>query len=279
MEEGNVTKYIDVENILKTKAPSIARKVPRFLLNYLIRIVHQDELNYILTRYHDKDGVAFMQELIHYFDLHLELYGEENIPTEGRHIFASNHPLGGLDGICLSALVGERFDGNIRYPVNDLLLFIPNLRSIFIPVNKHGKQAKSTAVVTDEAYASDNQIITFPAGLCSRKIKGEITDLEWKKSFIQKAIAYQRDIVPIYFEGRNSNFFYNLARLRVGLGIRMNYEMLYLADELFKSKHATYKIYFGEPIPWQTFDQNKKPAEWAEWVKEISYGLKDAHTH
>jgi putative hemolysin len=269
-----VTKYIDIENILKSKAPSAAKKVPRFLLNYLIRIVHQDELNYILTAFHDYDGVDFMKELIDYFDITLELHGEENIPAEGRYIFASNHPLGGLDGICLSAIIGERFNGKIRYPVNDILLFIPNLRSIFIPVNKHGKQAKTTAIVTDEAYASDNQIITFPAGLCSRKIKGKIVDLEWKKSFVQKAVEYRRDIIPVYFEGRISNFFYNLANLRVRLGVKTNCEMLYLSDEVFKSKHATYSIYFGKPIPWQTFDESKKPVEWAEWLKGISYGLK-----
>jgi putative hemolysin len=269
-----VTKHIDIENILKTKAPSVAKKVPRFLLNYLIRIVHQDELNHILTVYQDKDGVDFMKELIGYFDLNLELYGEENIPAEGRYIFASNHPLGGLDGICLSALIGERFNGKIHYPVNDILLFIPNLRSIFIPVNKHGKQAKKTAILTDEAYASDNQIITFPAGLCSRKTKGKISDPEWKKSFVQKAVEYRRDIVPVCFDGRISNFFYNLANLRVKLGIKTNCEMLYLSDEVFKSKHATYRIYFGEPIPWQTFDDSKKAVEWAEWLKGISCGLK-----
>jgi len=274
MQQQENTKYIDVENILKTKAPSMAKKVPKFLINYLIRIIHQDELNHILTIYHDKDGVEFMLELINYFDLHFDLHGEENLPSEGRYIFASNHPLGGMDGICLSALLGKRYNGNIRYLVNDLLLFIPNLRSIFIPINKHGKQAKKTAALTDEAYSSENQIITFPAGLCSRKIKGKIVDLEWKKSFIQKAVEYQRDIVPIHFEGRNSNFFYNLANLRVKLGIKMNYEMVYLSDEVFKSKHSTYKIYFGKPIPWQTFDNSKKPSEWAQWVKGISYGLK-----
>lgn len=278
MQQGNYTKYIDIEHILKTKAPSAAKKVPRFLVNYLIRIVHQDELNHILNIYHDKDGVDFMVELIDYFDLKLELHHTENIPDKGRFIFASNHPLGGLDGICLSSILGQHYKGDIRYPVNDLLFSIPNLRSIFIPVNKHGKQSKDTARLTDEAYASDNQIITFPAGLCSRKIKGKIVDLEWKKSFIQKAIEYQRDIIPIHFEGRNSNFFYNLANLRVKLGIKMNYEMLYLSDEVFKSKHSTYKIYFGEPIPWQTFDESRKPAKWAEWVKEISYGLKNKHT-
>lgn len=265
---------IDIKQVLRQKAPSAARKIPGFMVDYLIRTVHQDELNEILRRYHDKDGVAFMQELIGYFDLNLELVNEENIPAEGRYIFASNHPLGGLDGICLSAIIGGRFDGKIRYLVNDLLLYLSNLRSIFVPINKHGAQGKKNAELIEKAYASDNQIITFPAGLCSRKQNGKIQDTEWKKSFIQKAVEYQRDIVPVFFEGRNSNFFYRLANMRKALGIKMNYEMIYLPDEMFKSKHKTYSIHFGKPIPWQTFDSSRKPAEWAEWVKEIVYNLK-----
>ena len=265
---------IDIKQVLRQKAPSVARKIPGFMVDYLIRTVHQDELNEILRRYHDKDGVAFMQELIGYFDLNLELVNEENIPAEGRYIFASNHPLGGLDGICLSAIIGGRFDGKIRYLVNDLLLYLSNLRSIFVPINKHGAQGKKNAELIEKAYASDNQIITFPAGLCSRKQNGKIQDTEWKKSFIQKAVEYRRDIVPVFFEGRNSKFFYRLANMRKALGIKMNYEMIYLPDEMFKSKHKTYSIHFGKPIPWQTFDSSRKPAEWAEWVKEIVYNLK-----
>lgn len=265
---------IDIKQVLRQKAPSVARKIPGFMVDYLIRTVHQDELNEILRRYHDKDWVAFMQELIGYFDLNLELVNEENIPAEGRYIFASNHPLGGLDGICLSAIIGGRFDGKIRYLVNDLLLYLSNLRSIFVPINKHGAQGKKNAELIEKAYASDNQIITFPAGLCSRKQNGKIQDTEWKKSFIQKAVEYRRDIVPVFFEGRNSNFFYRLANMRKALGIKMNYEMIYLPDEMFKSKHKTYSIHFGKPIPWQTFDSSRKPAEWAEWVKEIVYNLK-----
>ena len=267
---------IDIKQVLRQKAPSAARKIPGFMVDYLIRTVHQDELNEILRRYHDKDGVAFMQELIGYFDLNLELVNEENIPAEGRYIFASNHPLGGLDGICLSAIIGGRFDGKIRYLVNDLLLYLSNLRSIFVPINKHGAQGKKNAELIEKAYASDNQIITFPAGLCSRKQNGKIQDTEWKKSFIQKAVEYRRDIVPVFFEGRNSNFFYCLANMRKALGIKMNYEMIYLPDEMFKSKHKTYSIHFGKPIPWQTFDNSKTRMEWAQYVKEQVYSIRDS---
>lgn len=273
MAQGGITQ-IDLKEILAQKAPSAARKIPGFIVNYLIRTVHQDELNDILTRYHDKQGVAFMRELIGYFDLTLNLVNEKNIPAGGRYIFASNHPLGGLDGICLSAVIGTRYDGKIRYFVNDLLLYLSNLKSIFVPVNKHGSQGKKNARLMDEAYASENQIVTFPAGICSRKQNGKIEDPEWKKSFIQKAVEYKRDIVPVYFEGRNSNFFYRLANIRKAFGIKMNYEMIYLPDEMFRSKHKTFSIYFGEPIPWQTFDNSRKPAEWAEWVKNIVYTIK-----
>lgn len=274
MAKEGITQ-IDIKQILQQKAPSAAGKIPGFVVNYLIRTVHQDELNDILARYHDKEGVAFMQELIRYFDLTLHLDGEEHIPQKGRFLFASNHPLGGLDGICLSAVIGARFDGKIKYPVNDLLLYLPNLRSIFLPINKHGAQSKQTAALMDEAYASDNQIITFPAGLCSRRIQGTIEDPDWKKSFIQKAVEYRRDIIPVYFEGQNSSFFYRLAALRKALGIRMNYEMIYLPDEMFRCRHQTFRIHFGRPVSWQTFDNRKKPIEWAAWIKETVYKLKD----
>ncbi|RHJ90855.1 1-acyl-sn-glycerol-3-phosphate acyltransferase [Parabacteroides bouchesdurhonensis] len=274
MTQANSIKKIDIRQVLQEKAPSAASKIPDFIVNYLIRTVHQDELNDILTRYHEEQGVDFMKQLIGYFDLSFDLIGKDNIPDSGRYIFASNHPLGGLDGICLSALIGEQFKGNIRYLVNDLLLYIDNLKSIFVPVNKHGAQGKRNAMLIEEAYASDHQIITFPAGLCSRKINGQILDLEWKKSFIQKAVEYKRDIIPVYFDGKNSNFFYRLANIRKALGVKMNYEMIYLPDEMFRCKHKTFRIYFGKPIPWQTFDNSKKPAEWAEWIKRIVYNLK-----
>lgn len=274
----NKSIQLDIKQILRQKAPSVAGKIPGFVINYLIKTIHQDELNDILYRYRDKEGVEFMKELVSYFDLTLELKGEENIPSTGRFTFASNHPLGGLDGICLSAVIGERFNGRIKYPVNDLLMYLPNLRPIFVPLNKHGSQAKENAELMHDAYRSDNQIITFPAGLCSRKESGIIMDPEWKKTFIQKTIEYQRDIIPVYFEGKNSSFFYRLARLRKKAGIKMNYEMVYLPDEMFKSKHKTFRIYFGKPIPWQTFDQSKSLQEWAFWVKDIVYKLAENNT-
>ena len=265
---------IDVRQVLYSKMKNKADKIPDFIVNYLIRIIHQDEINHILDLYHGLDGVDFMEALVEYFNVVLNVRNTENLPSDDKkYIFASNHPLGGFDGICLSFILGKHYDGKVRCLVNDLLLAIPNLQSIFVPVNKHGSQSKDAALKTEEAFLSDNHIITFPAGLCSRKHKGLIRDLDWKKSFIQKALQYERDVIPIHFEGRNSNFFYRLANIRKFSNIKMNLEMLYLPDELFSQKNKTFDIQIGKSIPWQTFDSSKKTLEWAAYVKNEVYKL------
>lgn len=272
--EKNQSFRIDIDRVIRSKAPNHYKKIPKFLISYIKRTVHQDDINGIIDRNQDKYGVDFMKALLTEFDLTIVAKGEDNIPKEGKFIFASNHPLGGMDGICLSAYLGNKYNGKIRYLVNDLLLNIKNLETIFIPVNKHGAQAKKSAELINAAYASENQIITFPAGLCSRKQNGEIRDLEWMKNFITKSIEYQRDIIPVYFEGKNSNFFYNLANLRKKTGIKFNIEMMYLPDEMFKNQHQTFTITFGKPIAWQSLDRSKTPAQWAEVVKQTVYSLK-----
>lgn len=271
----NTPALLDLDAVFKNKAPGIYNKTPKFVINYLKRKVHIDELNEILTIYKDDYGVDFMTSVVKYFDLTLNVEGLDKLNTNNRYVFASNHPLGGLDGICLSAIIGEKFDKKIKYLVNDLLYFIKNLQPIFVPINKHGGQSKNKMQAINEAYLSDDQIITFPAGLCSRKQKNHIYDLEWKKSFIQKAVESKRDIVPIHFEAKNSNFFYRFANIRKSLGIKFNIEMLFLPDEMFKNKHKSFTIIFGEPISWTHFDNTKTAQNWANEVKQISYSLKN----
>jgi putative hemolysin len=181
--------------------------------------------------------------------------------------------LGGADGVCLASFLGNRYEKSIKYIVNDLLYFLQPLQSIFVPVNKHGGQGRDTAMMINDALASPDQILTFPAGLCSRKIKGKIYDLEWKKMLVVKAVEFKRDVVPVYFEAKNSNFFYAIANLRQRFKVKFNIEMLLLPRELFRAKYASYTIRFGKSIPWQTFDSSRSPQQWTNWVKQTVYEL------
>ncbi len=272
--ETNKAVQIDVEQVLYSKNPALKKVVPGFIIRYLKRIVHQDELNrFLRISGHLKDA-EFIKAGLDSFNISYKVYGKENIPVSGRYIFVSNHPLGGLDGLVFIYELSKYFK-NLKFPVNDILMNITNLSGIFLPINKHGAQGREAARQIEEAYASDNQILYYPAGLCSRKKKGIIRDLQWHKSFISKSIQYKRDIVPAYFSGRNSNFFYNLSNFRNFVGIKANIEMLYLVDELFKQKGKAIDLIFGKSIPWQTFvDDSRTAPEWAEWVKGKSYELK-----
>jgi len=276
MEETNAPRQVDVRQIFFNKNPKLARLMPGFLMRYLKRIVHQDEINEILRVYHDLRGSVFNDAVLKYMGIEYRVHGVEKIPSGGRNIFVSNHPLGGLDGVVFISELSKHFP-SIKFPVNDILMYVENYSDIFLPVNKVGSFGRESARLLEEAYASDCQLLNFPAGICSRKINGVITDFEWQKSFIIKAVQYKRDVVPCFFSGRNSSFFYNLSNIRSRLGVKLNIEMLYLADEMFRQKGKDIDIYFDEVIPWQTFDKSKTPQQWAEFIKEKSYALKERY--
>jgi hypothetical protein len=262
--------HIDVRDILRSKAPKIYGRIPSFLIDRLAKLIRQDRVNEILRLYGDTEGVDFMNNTMNFLGIKLVVKGVENLPDRPC-VFASNHPLGGLDGICLAAYIGNRYDKKIRYLVNDILYYLKPLQNIFIPINKHGAQGKAAVASLNEAFESDNQIVTFPAGLCSRKIGSRIIDLEWKKMFITKSVEHRRDVVPVFFEGQNSSLFYNIANIRKWLKIRFNIEMLFLPRELFNAENSTFTVRFGQPVAWQTFDSSKTASQWAEWVKNRVY--------
>lgn len=264
-------KFIDINKVIASKDPRLLKWIPGFILRYVKRIVHEDEINGALDRMGHLQGLPFIEAILKEFNANIIVEGEARIPRDGKAIVVANHPLGGLDGLALMYVVG-RVRKDIVFPVNDLLLNIPNLRGLFIPVNKHGSNAANVRVF-DETFSGDKMVLYFPAGLCSRKQKGVICDTEWKKSIITKARKYQRDIIPVHISGRNSNFFYRLANIRKSLRLKANIEMLYLVDEMYKQRNQDIIITFGNPISWQTFTQERKDKTWAELLKDHVYRL------
>ena len=276
--ETEQTNLIDLRKIFTAKVPKLMKHMPDWLFRKIQRLLHEDDINEILTKYADKQGLDFVNALIADFNLELELKGVDNLMHSERILVASNHPLGGLDGIALIGAVGNH-RGETLTPVNDFLMFVKNLQPIFIPVNKVGSGTANRSEnmrLFNETFAGDATLCYFPFGLCSRKTDdGKIQDLDWKKTFVTKSRAYQRDIVPVHIGGQNSKFFYNLARWRKKLKIKANVEMAFLVDEFFKQRNKKLVISFGKPIPYTVFDQRFTDAQWAEKLRTFSYQLAD----
>lgn len=255
----------------------MAKMIPGFVYRFLKRLIHEEGINEFIERYGDRKGLAFADGMVEYLQVTYDVIGEEHLPeADGRYIFVSNHPLGGPDGVILISFLGKHYP-RLKFPVNDILLNLKNLNDIFLPINKHGGMAKEAVTAIEEAYASDAQMIMFPAGLVSRKTKEGIRDLTWQKSFVAKAVQHRRDIVPIFISGQNTNFFYRLANFRKRIGLKANLEMLCLPDETFKKRGQHLTIHIGTPIPWQSLDRSRKPTEWAELIKGKVYDLAQKH--
>jgi len=270
-------KTIDLNAILRSKLGAKAKLVPAPLVAWLKRIVHQNEVNKFLWESRHLSGTEWLEECVRYLDMTLETVGVENLPdkNDGRlYTFVSNHPLGGEDGVALGAIIGRHYDSRFRYLVNDLLMNLPGLAPLCIPINKTGKQSRQFPAMVEAGFQSDNHMLMFPAGICSRRRSdGEIRDIPWTKTFISKSVQYQRDVVPIHFSGRNSNFFYRLANFSDRHIKKVNIAMLFLVDEMYKNVHKTFRVAFGKPIPWQTFDKSRTPAQWAQYVQDCVYEL------
>lgn len=263
-------KEIDIEAIVRERA---GNKVPKFVINWLKKFVHQEFINVYLRQ--GKVGVDFCTGTVEYLGVKLDVRGLENLPRDGRkYTFVSNHPLGAIDGVTLGSVLGQAYDGKVKYLVNDLLMNLEGLAPLCVPINKLGKQARNFPAIVESAFSGDDHVIMFPAGLCSRKQKGVIRDLPWGKTFIQKSVKYKRDVVPIHFEGENSKRFYRIANLCKLLHLKFNLAMLFLPDEMYKSQGRHYTVHIGKPIPYQTFDKSKTPKEWAQWVKDSVYEIK-----
>jgi putative hemolysin len=263
---------IDVDKVLRTRLPRHYRYIPRFAVRWLERTICQDQLNAILLKMAGKNSVDAASAALTAMGITIDEKGLEQLP-EGRYMFVSNHPLGGLDGLALISLIGNRYERHIKFLVNDLLMAVEPLRGVFLPVNKYGSQSRATATQIEEALKSDEQFITFPAGLCSRmQPDGTIADLPWQKAAVNHAVNYQRDIVPIYFDACNSKFFYRFAKWRKKLGIKFNIELIFLPKEMIKQCGSTLHVIIGEPIPWTSLDA-RAPKKEAARLRGIVYSM------
>lgn len=269
---------IDVDGIIRKRLPRHYRYIPRFLIRWVENIICQKRMNEMLVGLRGLYDADFCRGLLDQLRIQYEIKNAENLPPveKKRFLLVSNHPLGALDGVVMIDYLTRLYGGKVKFVVNDLLLAISPLKGVFVPINKHGRQSRKASCDVDEAFASDDPVIVFPAGMCSRRQSdGSICDLEWKKMFVNKAVEHQRDIIPVYFNAQNSSFFYNFAKFRTRIGLKFNVEMILLPREMLNKEDARFEMVVGKPIEYQALKNGKYAKEQAAEIKELVYKLKE----
>ena len=266
-------KIIDLRRLIASKNEKLLRLMPGFVLRYLERVIHQDEINTLLEKAGELKDAEFSDAAMEEFNITISSSGLENIPKTGPLIIVLNHPLCGMDALALISLL-KNHRSDLRFIVNDILMNIENLSGLFIGINKHGINKKNVREDIEKAFKSEHAICIFPAGLVSRKINGIVQDLEWKRTFVTYARSLDRTVIPIKIDGQLSPFFYRLSRVRRFFRIKANIEMLYLADELFKQRNKTLTFTVGQAIKMNQFDISLTDKEVASEIRKIVHELR-----
>ena len=265
-------KYIDLDKTIKEQEGGILKKLPRFVINIIKRIIHQEEANRIFNKISCYHGVEFLENMLSEMDIEVDILGLENLPENKKCFFACNHPYGFADALIINKIIAEKY-GSVKVIANDVFLFLPQLHEYIAPVNVFDGATKDNLRTLDLLYSQEIPVVHFPAGIVSRKIKGKVEDYKWQKSFVKKAIEHERDIVPIFFHGQNSSLFYTIFLIRSFLGIKANIELMLLPDEFARKKHTTIKVSIGKAISYKQLDKSRTHNDWAQWVRSKAYEL------
>jgi hypothetical protein len=265
-------KTIDIEKAIRNSKSGFVRSLPRFIVVLIEKLIRQDEMNEVIFRNKDLTGVPFVNNVLNDWNVKIDIKGSENVPESGRFVFVANHPVGGMDALSFLSTIYSFFP-DVVSPSNELFNYIPNLHPVILGVNVFGTNTKDTVNSFNRLFESDSQIMIFPAGIVSRRVRGVISDPPWQKTFVTKSVQFKRDIIPVHISGRNSNLFYFVDRLRKFLGIKMSIEIILLPREMHHQRNSTVTMTIGKPIPWQGITTEKNHNEWAASIKQLVYEL------
>ncbi|MDR1557824.1 MAG: hypothetical protein LBS88_12480 [Tannerellaceae bacterium] len=258
------TGRIDVGQLIAERFPG--SKLSGLALCLIRKILHQDAINSLFAHAPGKKNIDFIDSCMEQLRFTCHVRGENHLPADGRKlIFVSNHPQGGAEAICIAHVIGHRYAGRIKFYANEFLSIFTPLKELFLPVYKH--QNKESLRQIREFYATDQHLIIFPAGATAYQSEGKIREHEWHKHFIKVAVEYKRDVVPLYFEARNSDLFYCIENFRKHIRSKVNFEVILFAREFFRQRGRTFTLHIGQPVSWQTFNHTKSHREWAQWMQ------------
>lgn len=238
---------INVEEEIIKKFPKIKEKgnfLSKSILNIAKKIVHEEHINDFLIKNSHLKGFEFVDAVLDYFDFDYTVSSNDlqNIPTSGKVVIIANHPLGGLDALCLLKLIGS-IRQDVKIVANDFLVGFEALKTLMIPIdNFKNRQSKNDIKAVYEALNNDEAIIIFPAGEVSRASAKGIKDPIWNKGFLNFAVNSNAPILPIFIDGKNSKIFYTISV------INKTFSTLLLSHEMFKKKSKNINIKIGELI-------------------------------
>ena len=267
---------IDVEKMIQKKYPKLQKNkvIKGAISKFADSIVHQNEINKFLEKNSHLGSFEFVENALEELKFSYTIADKyiENIPSSGRVVIVSNHPLGGLDALCLIKLVST-VRKDVKIIANDFLNTLTPLKPILLDINNFkNQQAKSSINKIYESLNNEEAVIIFPSGEVSRATPVGVRDKVWHKGFLKFAKRSNSPILPVFVGGKNSKTFYSVSTVNKKLS------MLLLSHEMFKQKNKTIEIIAGELIPNENIapkgiEQNKLISLYKKHLYSLKKGI------
>lgn len=244
---------IDIAALLAERNPSLAERLPPGVVPLVQLVARERRINAILRRWEGtaprgtsmEETLQFCRFVLDGLEITRRVAGLHHLEGARRPVVCANHPTGGIEGLVLMETLLERC-GACRVPANDLLNQVGPLRPVVVPVRR-GSPSREGAGAFKRAFAGDDPVLVFPAGVTARVRGGRLREYPWERAFVTHARGARRDILPVWVSGANSRHFYLIHRVRRALGISFNLEMVLLVDELFRRRGDTVEVEFLKP--------------------------------
>jgi len=174
--------------------------------------------------------------------------GAPAIPAEGPLVVVANHPFGALDGLMLLEVLG-RVRSDVKLLGNQWLSALPELREHLLRVDVFGGRAAvyRNGMAVREALrwlAEGGCVGLFPAGEVAHTVTsdGRVVDSPWHATAGELAVRAGAAVLPVFFEGANSQLFLAAGRIHPLLRTAL------LPHELLAKRGSRVTVRVGEPI-------------------------------
>ncbi len=268
---GHVSRQITYAHSAQTKA---GRAVIRMLENAtgrigLIRRAQGYEQEVAV-------GANFWSVMAERYGLSLDIAGGslENIPRTGPLLVVANHPYGILDGLMMGHILSQT-RGDFRILANDVFDRAEELRRVILPISfDETREAVALNLHTRktalEYMRAGGAIGVFPGGTVSTAARpfGAAFDPAWRNFTARLVAKSDAQVVPIYFDGRNSRLFQLASHAHPTLRLAL------LINEFKRHTDKPVRVVIGEPIARDVLDKYRhSPKAMMDFLRQATYEL------
>ena len=232
------------------------------------------KINKVFDSAADYQGCEFAEQILKTLNVTytVEQSQLDCIPKEGGFVVVSNHPFGGIEGVMLYAAIAK-VRPDFKVMANFLLSRIPNFKDVFFSVNPFSENPEWKSSVGGvkgaiNHLAEGKGLGVFPAGEVSRYHGHDYPeDLPWSKSIARIIKNAGVPVIPVFWEGKNSKWFYFVDKINEMLGTAR------LPRELLNKHDKQITLQIGKPITVAEIADYEDFADLAAYLRCRCYAL------